>query len=255
MRRPMIIANWKMNKNLREAIVYVKSLRRPPKEIEVVIAPSMLFLEPLVQIAAVKHVGLASQWVSQFDNGPHTGQISFRQIREFAQYVIIGHSECRTFFSETDEIAAEKIDKALRNRMVPICCIGEPLENQEEGARIKMVSDQLLGILKSFPKEDVKKIIIAYEPLWAIGTGKTPHPQDIQTIHRYIRNIIGHEWGEETGENMRMIYGGSLDHKNAQSFCVQPDIDGFLIGSASLHASSFERFIQICYDCAYSGNH
>ena len=243
MRRKIVAGNWKMNLGADEARLLIQEIdQQVESDVEVIVAPPSLYLESNMNC---KHVKLASQNVSQHDNGAYTGEISVSMLSSLGlNYCIVGHSERRTYFSETNEVVFQKSLKLLENEISPIFCCGELLENRENGEAFKVVADQLSLLLGNLSKSQMLNTIIAYEPVWAIGTGLTASPKDAQEIHQYIRGLIRDSFDEEVAELIPLLYGGSCKPDNARELFNQSDIDGGLIGGASLKANSFLDIVK-----------
>jgi len=242
MRKKIVAGNWKMNTTLGEAVELARAVSEQTKDVEgvgVIVSP------PFISLSEVKknidaHVGLAAQNCAGHESGAFTGEVSPAMVRSAgADYVIIGHSERRTLYGETDELLAEKTKLALGNGLNVIFCIGEQLEERESGKLYEVIDRQMKTGLFGFSAEEMKNIIIAYEPVWAIGTGKTATPQQAQEMHAYIRSLLDKQYGHETAQGTPLLYGGSCKPGNAAELFANPDVDGGLIGGASLKADDF----------------
>lgn len=249
MRKQVIAGNWKMNKSLEDGISLAMEIRDAldGKSIDkdIVLCSPFIHLSSLNDILSGTSITFGAQNCSQFDNGAYTGEISADMVRSTgANYVILGHSERRQYFNDTSEILLEKLQKSFENNLTPIFCIGEPLEIREEGSHFEYVAKQLIETLFNLSKEDFSKVIIAYEPIWAIGTGKTATPEQAQEMHGFIRNKIKENMGDELSENVRILYGGSMKPGNAKDLVKQEDVDGGLIGGASLKTTDFLDIIN-----------
>ena len=246
MKKSLIVANWKMNLNTHEASLLVKRFDdniEMHRDVEVVIAPSFLTLQPIsVQIDRRKFK-LASQDGYLVDQGAYTGEVSFTMLRDLVHYSIIGHSERRIYFNETLEVVRDKVQAAIRNEINPILCVGETKHERSAGETKRVIHDQITTALSNLTPEEVENISIAYEPVWAIGTGKTATPQDAQAVHRFLRQLIATH-NKNIAEKICILYGGSVKADNAASLFTMPDIDGALVGGASLVASDF---LAICH--------
>ncbi|MDR0752080.1 MAG: triose-phosphate isomerase [Christensenellaceae bacterium] len=247
MRKPIIAGNWKMNKTPEEAKTLVTELAPLVKDAtcEVVVCV------PFVDLALVKKalkgtkIKLGAQNVHWAESGAFTGEISASMLKELkVEYVIIGHSERRQYFGETDQTVNAKIKAAIANGIKVIVCVGETLEQHEQDETITVVSRQTIEAFKDIPKEDLKKIVIAYEPIWAIGTGKTSSPEDAEETISVIRKTIKKLYGSAPSEAIRIQYGGSMNPKNAKELMAMPSIDGGLIGGASLKAEDFAKVVN-----------
>jgi triosephosphate isomerase len=246
MSKKIIIGNWKMNKTSKEASDFIKNFIPMLKNIksDVVISPSFTLLPLLHQRLKDSNISLAAQNIFYENEGAYTGEISAKMIKEYASYVIIGHSERRKYFNETDETINKKIKAALSEKLKVVFCIGESLKERESNMTISIIKKQLqkgfLGI------SDIKDIIIAYEPVWAIGTGKNATPMQAQEIHKYIRQWLNNAYGITQASKSRIIYGGSVTPDNAKEILKMPDIDGCLPGGASLDPRKFADIIKSC---------
>lgn len=248
MRKKIIAGNWKMNLTFDEGVELVKTLKTNLSDIrkaDVVICPPFLFLVPVAGILKDTRIGLGAQNMHFEEKGAYTGEISAGMLLSTGtQYVILGHSERRKYFGETSEIVHKKVKRALSAKLTPIMCVGETLEQREKGQTESIVTSQITEGLSEIPAVDVKKMIIAYEPIWAIGTGRTATPEQAVEVHRLIRSIIADKYGREVSEQIQIQYGGSVKPDNAESLLGQPEIDGALVGGASLKAESFEAIVR-----------
>lgn len=257
MRKKIIAGNWKMNKSHREGMEmlgyffklldFELSLNEDTgKEFpEVIVAPPYLIVADAAILAQGWDVKIAAQNCSSEKEGAFTGEISAAMLKSVkANYVIIGHSERRIYFGETNQLVAKKIDRALENNLAVICCIGETLQERKSGKQLQVISRQVEECLFQLNKEQIKNVVIAYEPIWAIGTGKNATPDQAQEMHKYIRSVISGKFEKEIAENISIIYGGSCNPQNAKSIFSQPDVDGGLIGGASLNARDFVEVIK-----------
>ncbi|MBS6535491.1 triose-phosphate isomerase [Peptoniphilus harei] len=242
MRKKYICGNWKMNKTSSEALEFAKEINEFEfNKMDVLIAPSFVTLESLRENLK-DEIKLAGQNVSEFDNGAFTGEVSTSMLKDIGvEDVIIGHSERREKFSESDEIINAKVKKALADDLSVILCLGESLEIKEEGKEVDFVRDELLKSLDGV--EDLENLTIAYEPIWAIGTGKTCSSEDAENMCKEIRNIINEKYGE-ISQKTRILYGGSVKPSNAGEILSKENIDGVLVGGASLKASDFIEIIK-----------
>lgn len=189
---------------------------------------------------------VGAQNVHTEDNGAYTGEISTQMLKELAcEYVIVGHSERREYFNEDDTLVAEKTKRVLEQGLRPIVCVGEKLSERKEGNHEEVVKQQVDTVLNAISSADAPNLVIAYEPVWAIGTGETATPQQAQDMHKFIRSLVAEKWGDEASEKIRVLYGGSMKPANAEELLSQPDVDGGLIGGASLKADSFSEIISI----------
>ncbi len=249
MRRKIIAGNWKMNKDIHETASLINEmkerLRDFKNEVDVVVCPpytSLVVAKSLIKDSPVK---LGAQNMSQHDNGAYTGEISAKMLVSLGcQFVILGHSERRQYFKETNEVVNLKIKKALSLGLKPIVCIGETLEEREAGVTDKIISTQIKGVLRELVAPEIEKLIFAYEPVWAIGTGKNATPEQANQVHKQIRKLISQMFNWTLAEKLSILYGGSVNPQNALSLFSQSDIDGGLIGGASLQSNSFVSIIQ-----------
>ena len=249
MRKPLIAGNWKMNLNHLEAIAVTQKLAysledRDYDAVEVVIIPPFTDIRSVQTLVDGDRLRLVygAQDLSMAESGAYTGEISGSMLSKLGcTYVLVGHSERRANHAESDQIVNKKIKAALANELKPILCIGEELPIREAGNHIPHVLEQLRNGLKGFHKPDLKKIVIAYEPVWAIGTGKTATPEDAQEVCSAIRNDLKNIGSEEIAENCRILYGGSVKSINTLDIMKEEDVDGALVGGASLDPEEFAR--------------
>jgi triosephosphate isomerase len=248
MRTPIIAGNWKMNLTMSQAIELVNGIQYGlpfPGKVDVVVAPPFLCLQGMVKHLKGSYIGVAAQNLFFEDQGAFTGECSGKQIRDAgADYVIIGHSERRQYFGETDEIVNKKIKAAFRNKLVPVVCVGETLAERERGEVAAVISRQLAVGLLGLTAGEVSRLIIAYEPVWAIGTGKTAAPDQVEDVHRLIRFSISTKFSGQAGEAVRILYGGSVKPSNSKGLLALPNVDGALVGGASLKAPDFIEIIK-----------
>jgi triosephosphate isomerase len=248
MRTPIIAGNWKMNKTIDEALALVKEIHyglATPPEAEIIVAPTFTALNKVAEFLHDSFISVAAQNIFWEDSGAYTGEISGLFAKDAgANYAIIGHSERRQYFHETNETVNKKIKAALKNQLIPIVCIGETLEQREANQVENVVQQQITEGLVDFTAADLDKLIIAYEPVWAIGTGKTATPAQAEEAHIIIRKIIAEQFNENLAENMRILYGGSVKPANSQELLALENIDGALIGGASLKAHDFLEIIK-----------
>ena len=250
MRKPLIVANWKMNKTVAEAESFIAQflslLPSELKDIEVAIAPPFTALHPLAKRLEGSGIKLAAQNVFYEEKGAFTGEISPKMLAELGcSYVIVGHSERRRYFGETDEMVNRKVRAALSCSLTPIICIGETLEERENERTMEVVGSGLLEALKGVELEDPLSVVIAYEPIWAIGTGHTATPDQANEVHEFIRKKLMEGFGEKIGEGIRIIYGGSVNAVNVSNLFKEKEIDGALVGGASLKPDSFATIIRL----------
>ena len=248
MRKPIIAGNWKLNKTIKDSIELVTLLKRELSEIsevDIVVCPVFTSLRDVCDSLIDTNIGVGAQNLYWEDEGAFTGEVSAPLIKEAgAQYVIIGHSERRQYFNETDQTVNKKIRAALKHGLIPIVCIGEVLAEREAGKTKSVINTQFHGSLEGLSAEEMQKIIIAYEPVWAIGTGKTATPAQAQEVHAYIRELLRERFDEDTADEVRIQYGGSVKPDNIGELIAQEDIDGALVGGASLKADSFVAIVK-----------
>lgn len=250
MRQKIVAGNWKMNNDFQEAedlISDIADLLREETRGEtiVLVCPPVIYLEMATDIAVENDFLVGAQNCSQFDSGAYTGEISADMINSVgATHVILGHSERRAYFGETNQIIAEKVDAALRHAIIPIFCCGEVKAERESGIHFDVIKTQISEGIFHLTVEQIKNLVIAYEPVWAIGTGLTASPGQAQEMHAYIRGVIDQKYGETVAANTIILYGGSCNAKNAKELFSQPDVDGGLIGGASLKAKDFVTIVH-----------
>ncbi len=248
MRKPIIAGNWKMYKTFDEAAEFVESVceQIPSEEkVDAVICAPALYLPTLIDIADETDLAIGAQNMHYENEGAFTGEISASQLSSInVDYVIIGHSERREYFNETDEAVNKKVRAALDNGIVPIICCGETLEERESNQTEQKVSNQIKAALNGFTSEEVEHMVIAYEPIWAIGTGKTATADDANQVCGAIRHVVGELFGNECAEKIRIQYGGSVKPDNISELLSKEHIDGALVGGASLQVESFLTLVQ-----------
>lgn len=247
MRKPFVAGNWKMNKTVEQASLLVADLLpglQAIQKIERVLCPPFPSLMVISQMIAGTDIGLGAQNMHWEESGAFTGEVAPAMVKEFCDYVIVGHSERRQFFAETDQTVNAKVKAALKMGLTPIVCVGETITENEAGRTAEIVQREVLEGLKDLNSEDAVKLVIAYEPIWAIGTGKAATSQQAEDIiGKIVRGSLADRFGSESAEQIRILYGGSVKGSNAAEFFGMPDIDGALVGGASLKA---DEFIQIC---------
>jgi triosephosphate isomerase (TIM) len=248
MRRLIIAGNWKMNKTVAEALDLVQGLKRELasiKEVDVVVCPPFTALCEVSKAMLDTNIRLGAQNMSENNFGAYTGEIAAGMLKEFSvRYVILGHSERRQYQKESDELISKKALAAHAAALRPIVCVGETLEERESGQTEKVLETQVRGSLAGLTNEQMEETILAYEPVWAIGTGKTATTQQAQSAHAFIRNILGKMFDEPVARRVRIQYGGSVKPSNARELMSQPDVDGALVGGASLDDRSFSDIIK-----------
>jgi triosephosphate isomerase (TIM) len=251
-RVPLVAGNWKMHKTVREAVDFAGALRSElisPGVVEVVLCPPYTALHALASALAPTRFGLGAQDVHAASAGAYTGEIAVEMLREAGcAYVIVGHSERRTFYGESDAGVRDKARAALAGGLRPIVCIGETLDQRESGRAELVVREQLRGVFSGLdPRWD--EVVVAYEPVWAIGTGRHATAEQAQTAHAAIRENLAELGGTAAAQAVRILYGGSLNPANAAALCAQPDVDGGLVGGASLEPRSFARIVEAAAAC------
>ncbi len=248
MRTPFVAGNWKMNKTVAEARSLVAEMTptlSSIKGVEKVLCPPFISLVPVAALLQGTDIGLGAQNFYWEPKGAYTGEIAAGMVAEFCQYVIIGHSERRTFFGETDETVNKKTKAAWASALTPIVCVGETLDEYESGQTAEVVSRQIRAGLKELEAEFASKVVVAYEPVWAIGTGRASNGVDANAVIRdHIRKPLADLYGNQSAQAIRVLYGGSVTATNAAEFFGQPDIDGALVGGASLKVDDFIRITQ-----------
>jgi triosephosphate isomerase (TIM) len=248
MRKPIVAGNWKMNKTVADALTLVNGMKGELSALEgvdVVLCPPFTALAAVGQAIAGTRVDLGAQNMHAEKSGAYTGEVAADMIRELGcHYVILGHSERRQYFKETDEMVNKKAKAALAAGLHPIVCVGELLEQREAGQMEKVVETQVRGSLAGLGPKDLLATVVAYEPVWAIGTGKTATPAQAQEVHAFIRKVLKSLADEHIAQSVRIQYGGSVKASNAKELFHQPDIDGGLIGGASLEARSFIDIVK-----------
>ena len=247
-RKPILAGNWKMNMNAsqaRELASKLIPLVAGVQDREIVLGPPFTSLAVVAETIKGTNIGLAAQNLHWEDKGAFTGEISADMLLDSGcKYVIIGHSERRQYFGETDESVNKKVRQALKKGLLPILCVGETLAEREAGKLTEIIGRQVTGGLKDIPAGDMQKIVIAYEPVWAIGTGKTATPEQANEVHTLIRGKVKELYNTEIAEGLRIQYGGSVTPDNVSTLMAMPDIDGALVGGASLKPESFAALVN-----------
>ena len=247
MKRPLIVANWKMYKSISEAVSVVASMKaglHKATECSVVICPPYTALAAVGQALKESPLDLGAQDMHPEPEGAFTGEVSPLMLKDVGcRYVILGHSERRNYFRETDVFVNQKVRAALKFTLVPIVCIGETLEEREGRRAFEAVKSQFDGSLKDLTGEDIQRTVIAYEPVWAIGTGRTATPEQAEQMHSYIRRLLHEKYGEESASKVLILYGGSVKPENMSALMQKPNVDGALVGGASLRAESFIQIV------------
>ena len=236
-------ANWKMNKTIEEASSFIETFKGLVKDskVEIVIAPPFTTLSQLKKITETTNIQVAAQNMHYEDNGAFTGEISPLMLKNLAEYVILGHSERRQYFNEDNNIINKKIKAALSNNLKVILCVGESLEERESNKTNSIITNQIKNCLNKI--DAIKNIVIAYEPIWAIGTGKTATPEQAEEVHKFIRELLSNIYDENSSQVTRILYGGSVKPSNIKELMEKENIDGALVGGASL---SPESFAELC---------
>jgi len=244
MRKPIMAGNWKMNMAEHEAVDFAQKLKPLVKDVHertIIICPPFPSLSKVCDAICDSNIALGAQNVYWEEKGAFTGEVSAAMLKSVGcTYVIIGHSERRQYFGETDETVNKRIFAALKHKLMPIVCVGETLQQREKNETFKVIETQIKGAIKNIPVEEWDNMTIAYEPVWAIGTGKTATPEQAQEVHAFIRKLLPKEVAEKT----RILYGGSVKPDNVKELMAKPDIDGGLVGGASMKVDSFEKLIK-----------
>lgn len=251
-KRTLIVGNWKMHLSVGQSSLLVHRLQKHisgHRDIEVVIAPSMLSLQPLSLEIDRRRFRLAAQDAYPKDEGAFTGEISFAMLQDLVHYAIIGHSERRVYFQETLETIRDKVAAAVRNGITPILCVGETTEEKKEGETKQVLHDQVVTALTNVTSEDIENIVLVYEPQWTISTfnGVPAKPDEAQKAMDYIRHQINELYGDKAAQNVRILYGGSIDDHSARAYLEVPGCDGLLVGSASLNYHKFAGIVDAAY--------
>ena len=248
MPKPLIAGNWKMHKTIPESLELVNSLKRALSDIDsvdIAVCPTYIALSEVADALEGSNIKLGAQNLHWEPKGAFTGEVSGSILKDSGcDYVIIGHSERRKYFYETDETVNKRIKAALMHQLTPIVCVGESLQQREENKTISVVEGQLSGGLQNLEAQTVERLVIAYEPVWAIGTGKTATPAQAEEVHKFIRSWISDNYSQETAQGLRILYGGSVKASNIKQLMQEADIDGALVGGASLDSSSFSEIVK-----------
>ena len=248
MRTPIIAGNWKMNKTEAEAISLVRQLMQQARSftgVEVLVVPPFTSLSQLHKLLVSSPVLLGAQNISDLSSGAYTGEISGDMAAEFCTHVILGHSERRAYYNENDALVNRKVKAAQDTGLIPILCVGETLEEKDSGMATSVLTRQLKTGLSDIFCDDPSRLVIAYEPIWAIGTGRTAAAAEIsELINSTIRPVLGESWGEKIAQGVRVLYGGSVTPGNAGGYFNQSEIDGALVGGASLSVENFLGIIE-----------
>ncbi len=249
MRKNIVAGNWKMNTTVPEGVALAKevsdAVAAATPKCDVVVCVPFTHLVPVCNVIDQSKLGLGAENCADHKSGAYTGEVSAPMVKSTgATYVILGHSERRQYYGETNETLREKVALALENGLTPIFCIGEVLEDRENGKYNEVVKEQIVNGLFQLSAEDFGKIILAYEPVWAIGTGKTATPEQAEDMHAHIRKTIADKYGKEVADNTSILYGGSCKPTNAAELFAKPDIDGGLIGGAALKCADFMGIVN-----------
>ncbi|MGA6117807.1 triose-phosphate isomerase [Sphingobacterium anhuiense] len=252
MRKKIVAGNWKMNLDYQDGVsLFSEVVNMAKDEIvgdqQVVVCSPFIHLHSIAQLAkTASHVAVGVQNIHQAESGAYTGEISASQVKSVgADYVILGHSERRAYFGETNALLSEKVDAALKHGLLPIFCIGETKEERESGKFFDIIKTQLAEGVFHLSKEEFAKVVLAYEPVWAIGTGLTASPEQAQEVHAFIRATVAAHYDQSVADETSILYGGSCNPKNAGELFAQPDIDGGLIGGASLKSRDFLDIVKV----------
>lgn len=244
MNKRLVVGNWKMNTTLQEAVLLVEELNIANFDAETVLCVPFTHIAELNKIAK-PNIKIGAQNLTTYKNGAYTGEISGEILKSIgAEYVIIGHSERRMYYNETNENVNTKIKRALENNITPIICFGESLELRKENKYLFFIETQVKEAFENIFESDFSKCMLAYEPIWAIGTGETATPTQAQEVHEFVRNILANLYNKDLAEKCTILYGGSVKPNNASSLFCQHDIDGALVGGASLNANNFVQIIN-----------
>ncbi len=249
MKSKLVIGNWKMNQDFAQAEELATAIQEAIENInlksEVVLCPPFPYLELVTDLADESNFYAGAQNCSQFTDGAFTGEISASMLASLGvNFCIVGHSERRKYFNETNEVIAQKVDRLVAEELIPVVCCGELLEDRKAGRHFEVVEKQVKETLFHLPKESFEHVVIAYEPVWAIGTGETATPAQAEEMHKFIRSLVEKKYGTEIAYNTYILYGGSCNAKNALELFFQEDVDGGLIGGASLKSSDFVAIIE-----------
>jgi triosephosphate isomerase len=249
MRRKIVAGNWKMNKTVPEAVELSRRFRElfeaDHLEVDVVLCPPFVHLVPVREVIEGSRIALGAQNLHWEERGAFTGEISAEMLLSSGcRFVIVGHSERRQYFGETDEVVNRKVRRALMSGLTPIVCVGETLDERKAGRTESVVERQVRGAFAGMGRDEIARTVIAYEPVWAIGTGVNATPEQAQEVQRFIRQLIEELAGRDVAAGLRIQYGGSVTPANARDLMSQPDVDGALVGGASLKADSFYEIVR-----------
>lgn len=247
MRKPVIAGNWKMNMTIAEAVEFVNAVKGKlnTDKVEAVLCAPFTILKDLVKATEGTDIGVGAQNMHFADSGAYTGEVSVTMLKEIGvKYVVIGHSERRQYFAETDETVNKKVIKALESDLIPIMCVGESLEEREAGKAFDVIKTQTVAGFANISAADAEKVILAYEPIWAIGTGKTASSEDANDAIAHARKTLAQVYGQDTADKIRIQYGGSVKTDNVSELMGMSDIDGALVGGASLKADDYIKLVN-----------
>ena len=247
MRKQIVAGNWKMNNNTLETEALIERLIQHtlPEEVQVMVAPAFTQLSQTVNLLKQQPIMVAAQNMNAADSGAHTAEISASMLKGVGVHtVILGHSERRSLYGETDRLLQAKVSKAIAEELDVIFCFGEELHHRKENKHFDLVKEQLSSALFNLPKATWIQIVLAYEPVWAIGTGETASPEQAQEMHKFIRTLVEKVYGFDIADNLTILYGGSVKPDNAKEIFSKPDVDGGLIGGAALNADNFLALIK-----------
>ena len=246
-RRPLIAGNWKMYKTCAEAVETAKKLKRLVQnvsEVDIMVAPSFTSLSPVSEVLSGSNVHLGAQNLSWHEEGAFTGEVSPAMVVSAGcDHVILGHSERRQYFHETDETVNKRIVAAIKHDLVPVFCVGETESERETNITFSVLDKQVTTGLQDIALGDLAKLVIAYEPVWAIGTGKTATSEQAQEVHQFLRSLLEKAYGSDFAQSVRILYGGSVKPNNIAELMSMPDVDGGLVGGASLDAETFSKIV------------
>ena len=251
MKKKVIVANWKMNLDMQESSIYLHKLSEKitaHRSMEIILAPSTFTLQSLSLQINHRQFKLAAQNFYWRDHGAYTGEVAISQLRGIVQYALVGHSERRNIFNETDKDVRAKVAAALRNNIRPILCIGETSDERNYNETDIVLNDQLLGGLANVSSEELTEVIIAYEPVWAIGTGNIALPDDVEKAVKTIRDQIKQLYGEKASKEIQVLYGGSIQPRSAADYANISGVDGLLVGGASLSLDKFSQIVEKVYE-------
>jgi triosephosphate isomerase len=248
----LIVGNWKMHLNVHQSSLLVHRLQEhitQHRDVEVVLAPSMLALQPMSLQIDRRLFRLCAQDAYYKDEGGYTGEVSFAMLGDLVQYAIVGHSARRIYFGETLDVVRDKVQAAVRNEIAPIICVGETQQERDAGEAKQVLHDQVTTALMNLTSKDIEKVVIAYEPVWAISAfnGTIAKPEDAQKMITYIREQVSDLYGKRAAESMSILYGGSVNEHDVRSYLSLPEVDGVLVGAASLNYHQFSEIVKVAH--------